>query len=81
MVVGGAALLALLVAFRQPLARLGIGALLGMVTGTRATVGEAHIGTSQIDLRDVQLARPSGPLLVAERIAATYNLRDLLPGG
>jgi hypothetical protein len=71
---------ALFVAFRRPLERVALEAILDLALGSRVQIGEMRLGTTRAELRDVHVERSGGSLFDAQRVAVAYDLRDLLPG-
>lgn len=70
----------LLVAFRRPLARGALEAILDIALGSRVQIGAMRVDASRAELSDVHVERAGGGLFDARRIVVGYDLRDLLPG-
>jgi hypothetical protein len=75
-----AIVLGLLVANRHTLLRLSIQEGARLASGYAIDIGDVHVAHNGAVLSDVRVSRAGQPLLVAERIAIGYSLRDLLPG-
>ncbi len=71
----------LLVAFRAPLFRATVAALLDVATGSRVAFASLEIGRDRLRLEGLTVRRNGDPLLEAERIDVGYDVRDLFPGG
>jgi hypothetical protein len=80
-VVGGIVVVLLAVAFRRPLAHGALNLALSALTSSQVSVGDFSLGLHAAELHDVHAERNGLTVVRVERIAAQYNLRDLLPGG
>ena len=78
---GAAVTAALLFAFRAPLERGALAAVLDVALGARTQIGSMEIGASRAVLHDVHVQRAGGPLFDARTVDVGYSARDLLPGG
>ncbi len=78
---GAAVTAALLFAFRAPLERGALAAVLDVALGARTQIGSMEIGSSRAVLHDVHVQRAGGPLFDARSVDVGYSARDLLPGG
>lgn len=78
---GTLVLCALAFAFSGPLSRGFVAAAIDIATGYRVEFSDLDLRTDRAIARNVQVANGGRTLLVAERIAVRYRLRDLLPGG
>ena len=71
----------LVIVYRNTLARAGVAALGGLITGTSISLGDMVLAKDHATFRDVSVSRAGLPLLRVARVDVAYDLRALLPGG
>jgi hypothetical protein len=76
-----AVLVILLVAFRAPLARGAVCAVLDLVSGDRVAMDGLTVSPTTLGVAGLAVERDGAPLLAARRVDVRYDLRRLLFGG
>ena len=79
--VASVALLGVLFAFRAPLLRASIAAVIDLASGYQVSFNELALGRGGATLRGVHLSHAGEAVLDADLARVRYRLRDLLPGG
>ena len=76
-----AALLLVMVAARNLIARGLIEGIVSLATGYQVRIGDEQLGTTHAVFFDVHVTKNGDPVLDAQRIDVDYALRDIFPGG
>jgi autotransporter translocation and assembly factor TamB len=76
-----ALVLAVVLAFRGPLLRAGVAAVVDYASGYQIAVGDLRLEGGRALVRDLHVARRGETVLDADSVEIRYRLRDLLPGG
>jgi hypothetical protein len=69
------------VVLRAPLTRAAVAAVLDLATGYRFAFDGLDFNANRAAVTGLQVSRGADPVLDANRVVVTYDLRGLLPGG